>query len=87
MELVKLCRKTGTKVPVKIPSDLDGKWSKAQKLIWPVAKVEEAQKSKECCDSRGDNHRGSLADAIHYRGRRKFEQQGSKHGCRSYRAS
>jgi hypothetical protein len=38
--LVKHCRKTGTKVPVKIPSDLDGKWNKAQKLIWAAAKTE-----------------------------------------------
>jgi len=38
--LVKLCRQQGTKVPVKIPSDLDGKWSNAQKLIWVAAKAE-----------------------------------------------
>ncbi len=30
--LIRHCKKTGIKVPVKIPSDLDGKWSKAQKL-------------------------------------------------------
>jgi len=30
-EFVKLCRKTSTKVPVKIPSDLDGKLNKAHK--------------------------------------------------------
>ena len=31
--LVRHCRRMGTKVPIKIPSDLDGKWSKAHKSV------------------------------------------------------
>jgi hypothetical protein len=31
--LVKHCKKTENKVHIKIPSDFDGKWNKAQKLI------------------------------------------------------
>ncbi len=38
--LVWYCMKTGIKLPVQIPSDLDGKWSNAHKLIWAVAKTE-----------------------------------------------
>ncbi len=33
------CRRTGIKVPIKIPSDLAGKWSKAQKAVWMLAKA------------------------------------------------
>ena len=40
MELVKLCRKTGIKVPVKIPSNLDGNWNNMQKHVWAKTKVE-----------------------------------------------
>ena len=37
---VKSCRITWTKVAIKIPSDLDGKWSNAQKAMWPAAKMQ-----------------------------------------------
>jgi len=34
------CRIAGTKVSIKIPSDLDGKWSNAQKAMWHAAKMQ-----------------------------------------------
>jgi len=37
---LRLCRKEGNKLHVKIPSDLACKWSKEQKAVWPKAKHE-----------------------------------------------
>ncbi len=37
--LIKHCRRTGIKVPIKIPSDLAVKWSKEQKAVWMLAKA------------------------------------------------
>jgi hypothetical protein len=34
------CRITGTKVSIKIPSDLDGKWSNTQKATWHAVKMQ-----------------------------------------------
>ena len=46
VKFIKFCMMTSAKVSVKIPIDLDGKWNKAQKLIWPLAKVELAKVEK-----------------------------------------
>ena len=43
---------TSAKMSVKIPSDLDGKWNKAQKLIWPLAKDELSKVERRIADVR-----------------------------------
>ncbi len=52
--LIKHCRRTGIKVPIKIPSDLAGKWSKEQKAVWMLAKagVTKAEKRVEAAQRR-----------------------------------
>ena len=59
--LVKLSRHTGVKVPVKIPSDIDKKWNKAQKLFWALAKteVEKVQRRIDAVKWRADTRKVS----------------------------